>query len=125
MQHAGHFDVGDEIVGAEQFPFDVAARRRGAVDFIFLRILRLGRRLDRKIIADLAIPFDFRVEPATADQFAIAHLFRRCAFRNDDALVDGEIIGGDAQMLGRHVDEQAAGFSARIAQRHAAMRHAG
>ena len=124
MQHARRLDVAHIVRRAQQFPLDVAARHGLAHDLVALGILELGAGLHGQAIADLAVPLDFRVEPAAADQLAIAGLFRGVALRRNHAIGDGEIIDRQAEFLGGQFQHDQTRFGGGVAQGGAALPHA-
>ena len=97
-----------------------------ADDLVLARLLRL--RLAGRVERDCRICLfqsSCDVEIAPADQLGVADLLRRIAAGVHDAVGDGELIGRNAELLGRHLDQHAARFGGRLAHLPAAELDAG
>ena len=125
MHHARNLHVGDERLLAEHLGCDVGAFDRLADDLVVLRVLRLGLAGGVERIADLLVPFELDVEIAPADQLGVARLLGRVAFGVHDAVGDGELVGGKAKLLRRHLHEHPARLGRRGAHLHTAALDAG
>ena len=124
MEHAVDANVLHPRLGAEHLAFDVEARRRGADELVLIGCFGLGRRGQRQRIAILVVPADLRMEIAAADHLGIADLLGGIAHHRDHAVIHGQALGRNAELLGRAHDQNPARFGARDAQRRAGKAHA-
>ncbi len=110
MHHAGHLHVGAEVLLREDLRRDVLALDRLADDFVCgVRLrLRLAGCVER--IAPLLVPLELDVEVAPADQFGIGRFLVAIERGAHRAIDDDKLVGGRAELFGRHFEQHAARF---------------
>ncbi len=125
VQHARHLDVGAEVLLREHLRRHVLALDALADDLVVLGILRLrlAGRVER--IAVFLVPGELDVEVLPADQVGIARLLGGIVLRVHDAVRDGELVGCNAELRRRHLDQHAARFRGGDAHLLAAILDAG
>ncbi len=107
VHHPRNFNVGDKVRLREHFGRDVVARNRLPDDRVILGIFRLRLARSIKRIAVFAVPVEMNVEELTADEFGVADLLRRIGRATDNAVGHRQLIGGEAELNCRHLNEDA------------------
>ena len=124
VQQAGQRHVGDEVLRAEDFANEVAARHRLPDDAVVRGRFRHRADFDVHQVAGGLVPLDLRVKLPTTDQLGVGHLLAERIAHADGAVAHRQPRHRHGKARRGCLKQDATRFGGGIAQRTAAMRDA-